>query len=175
MRLLWLLVVVLVVASVGAGYFVLSEREEHVPSTPYVEQYPELKAHIDDVHIEGTVHRAGEPLTASLTIRNTGSVVINRERVVVVAKVVRLNSKVGNLMLAAMSDEQKRREYVLDVRTPLEPNGTLVLTRSFLIPKEIKGVSLAGTYRIEVALYIGAEGIPSTKRAHSRVIQLELE
>lgn len=175
MRWIALLMVLIVVGSCG-GCLDFLHREKTVPSTPTsvtptAEQYPELKA-LMDVHIGGAP-RAGEPLNVSLTITNVGTVPITREKVLITAKVLELNSRRANLILRVMSAEQKTRQYTLDIRSLIGPNESAVLRKSVFIPAEIKGMSLAGRYEVRMALYVQAEGT-GLKHVDSHTMELTL-
>lgn len=175
MRWTALLMVLVVVGSCG-GCLDFLHREKTIPhtptsATPAGEPYPELKA-LMDVYIEG-IPTAGEPLNVSLTITNVGTIPIIRERVVITVRVLELKSKRANLLLRALSAEQKTRRYTLDTSSLIEPNESAVLKKSVLIPAKIRGMSLAGRYGVEMVLYVGAEGT-GLKRVHSRTMELEL-
>lgn len=142
---------------------------QRTPAAPAANSTPPLfAARILRIDFDSPMYRAGDQVTPSLIIQNTGSMAITAEKVNVKATCVRLNDFVGNLVLQTKSQEEKTRSWTFDYTETISPGETTAVSAIFNTQTEASGIPLAGDYDILVTLEVNG------KYADSRSIRITL-
>ncbi len=106
-------------------------------------------------------YKAGDKVTAILTVKNTGTEEITSEKIDITAKLLKLDGA-ANLALKALSDEKKTRKYSMPYSKSILPGETKNLSAVFSTQKELEGISLAGEYDIYVKLSVNDVNVGSS-------------
>ena len=167
------IIVVLILVAATFTFWQMRVSEVKQRTEEIVDIYPGLSARIVEVMLENESYKAGDTVVASMIVENTGNVTITQELVRVDVYVLSLKSIAGSVLLKTLSDQEKTRSTMLDYNVVIKPGERKTLKARFKTVEEIGGVKLAGKYRVTITLYISPDDIP--KRAHSKVIELELE
>ncbi len=131
---------------------------QRTPSAPVANSTPPLfAARILRIEFDSPMYRAGDQVTPSLIIQNTGSRTITAEKVTVKATCVRLNDFLGNLVLQTKSQEEKTRSWTFDYTETILPAETKVVSALFNTQAEASGIRLAGDYDILVTLEVNGK------------------
>ncbi|MHC1624651.1 MAG: hypothetical protein ACXQS2_01430 [Methermicoccaceae archaeon] len=167
--------IALLITGSGVLGMLMMERDVPAPSNQSSPSpaFPGLSAKILEVELGSDRYAAGDIVNASMLVKNDGNVTIVGVKVGVTIYVMELHSKGSNLLLKTMGDEERSRYYVVSYDTKIEPNEQKILKASVRTVKEIKGIDLAGTYRVTVTLFVSPDG-ENYQRVHSKVIEMEL-
>ncbi len=150
-------IVLLIVVIISAGCLSPSSPPTIPDDTQNIPVNPDLKAKIVKVSLDRDDIRAGEKVSADLSIGNIGNLNITNETVILKAKVLSLDDFLANLYLNVMSDEQKSMTYTLNFNDEIKPGAIIPVSAIFKTEKEMKGKSLAGTYEVTIKLYINGQ------------------
>ncbi len=166
-RILIPLIIISLVAS-GCISSKSMDQSSNTPAPTPVKSNPNLDAKIVSLTLDRDYYNAGEPVTAKLTIANTGTINITSEKVVVEATVVSLEDFLGNMYLKIMSKEEKSRSYTKEYNDKVLPESVKSFSATFRTMRETQGRNLAGQYIVTVSLYVNDQW------ADSREIQITL-
>ena len=113
-----------------------------------------IDAEIISIVFDKGNYKAGDKVTAILTVKNTGTVEITSEKIDITAKLIKLEGTAANLALKALSADKKTRSYSMPYKVSIQPGETKELSAVFTTQKELEGISLAGEYDIYIKLYV---------------------
>ncbi|MFZ3058997.1 MAG: hypothetical protein WA102_04580 [Candidatus Methanoperedens sp.] len=126
---------------------------------------PNLDAIVTEIKFDRDDIRAGEKVTAELTVLNSGTETITNETVEIKAKVNTLDDTLANLYLKTMSDEKKTGIKTIDFDSGenpyylIKPGEKKMLSAVFPTEKERQGKSLAGNYDVTITLNVNGQKI----------------
>ncbi|MCK5661150.1 MAG: hypothetical protein KAH86_07300 [Methanosarcinales archaeon] len=121
-----------------------------------------ISAQIVSITFDKDNYKAGDKVTAILTIKNIGTDEITSEKIDITARLVKLKSTAANLALKALSDEKKTRTYSMPYKNSIQPGETKKLSAVFTTQKELEGISLAGEYDVYVKLSVNDVNVGSS-------------
>lgn len=107
-------------------------------------------------------YKAGDKVTATLEVKNTGTDDITSEKIDITARLVKLKSTTANLALKTLSDDKKKRSYSKTYKELIIPGDTKNLSAVFTTQAELEGISLAGEYDIYIKLYVNDVNVGSS-------------
>ena len=128
---------------------------------------PNLDATVTEIKFDRNDIRAGEKVTAEITVLNAGTENITKATVEIKAKVLTLDDTLANMYLKTISDDKKTGTETIDFDSSenpyylIKPGEKKMLSAIFPTEKERQGRSLAGTYEITVTLSVNGQKIES--------------
>jgi len=122
---------------------------------------PNLNGKMMDIELLPKDARAGEKITASLVVGNTGAENVNSETIEIKARARSLDDLLANIALMAMSEQKKTITFSSDYKEDIKPGMIKPLTHVFPTPLELKGRSLSGTYDVTVILSVNGQKVES--------------
>lgn len=122
---------------------------------------PNLNGKMMDIELLPKDARAGEKITASLVVGNTGAENVNSETIEIKARARSLDDLLANIALMAMSEQKKTITFSNDYKEDIKPGMIKPLTHVFPTPLELKGRSLSGTYDVTVILSVNGQKVES--------------
>jgi plastocyanin len=120
---------------------------------------PNLNGKIVDVELFPSDIRAGEKVTAEVSIANTGTENITKEAIEIKAKVKTLNDSMANLALKFMGDDKKTRTFTIDFDEEIKPGTVKPISAIFQTQQQMQGRNLAGTYQITTTLSVNGQKV----------------
>lgn len=126
----------------------LSEQNSDTASGTWTPpQQPYVKS------IDTSKLKLGEPSDATITVFNNGNEIITKEKIVMTATAVKLDSWAANLVLKTKSGEEKTETYELEFNERIESGESCTLCAEFDLPAKVSGVSIAGIYHVAIEVY----------------------
>ncbi|MBU4221382.1 MAG: hypothetical protein KKD46_02385 [Euryarchaeota archaeon] len=157
-RLIPVIMVFLVVVLSGCtGQDASSETDRQI----FERANPNLNGKMMDIELLPKDARAGEKITASLVVGNTGVENVNSETIEIKARARSLDDFLANIALMAMSEQKKTITFSNDYKEDIKPGMIKPLTHVFPTPQELKGRSLSGTYDVTVILSVNGQKVES--------------
>jgi hypothetical protein len=120
---------------------------------------------VGDVRFDKDKYEAGDEVVASISIQNTGTKEITRERITVRATCMRLDDWRANRALKGMTEEERSETYTMELFERISPGETKSLSARFKTKKEMETkigkISLSGDYKVSVTISIDGKVIGS--------------
>jgi len=127
--------------SEGAGTSSGSGESGPPPEKPYVKS------------IDTSKLKLGGPSDATITICNNGNDAITKERIIMTATAIKLDSWLANTALKTKSEEEKTETYEMTFAETIESGESCTLCAEFDLPAKVSGVSIAGIYHVTIEVY----------------------